>query len=136
MKFFFDNNLPPQLARGLAALSTKEPQVARVEHLTDRFESAMRDLVWINALAEAGDRWFVVSADKFLKGHGGERAAIDAAQHTVYVLDPQWASKPYWIKVAQFIIWWPHIVAHARRTNAGVFRVPWQRTSQSSFSSM
>lgn len=136
MNFFFDNNLPPQLARGVAALSKNEPDVSRVEHLRDMFERTEHDAVWLEILAKGTEPWYVISIDKFKKDRRAEREAISRAGHTVYVLDSQWSSQPYWAKVARFVVWWPHILAHARLSSGGVYRVPWHRTSQSRFHAM
>jgi hypothetical protein len=135
LNFLFDNNLPPQLAHGLAALSKSEPQVREVIHLSDRFSRNAKDLVWIPELAKDG-AWYVVSIDKFKKDHRAEREAIRRAGHTVYVLDPQWSSQEYWAKVARLTLWWPHVLQHASLSSGGVFRVPWRHTSQARFQSM
>lgn len=135
MNFFFDNNLPPQLAPGLAALSKSEPQVGRIIHLSERFSRKEKDLVWLSALAADGP-WYVISIDKFKKDHRAEREAIRRAGHTVYVLDPQWSTHLYWGKVAQLTLWWPHVLQHASLTSGGVFRLPWKHTSQSRFQSV
>ncbi len=136
MNFFFDNNLPPQLAHGVAALSKNEPHVDKIMHLRDRFAGNEKDVVWMAALAAGGDPWYVISIDKFKKDHRAEREAIRRAGHTVYVLDPQWSSQPYWGKAARFLLWWPHILAHAKLTSGGVHCVPWRYTSQSRFKAM
>jgi hypothetical protein len=136
LKFFFDNNLPPLLAHGIAELSKREADVALVIHLQDRFAGAEKDPVWIPALAEDGESWYVISLDAFKKDHRAEREAISRAGHTVYVLDPQWSSQPYWAKAARLVLWWPHVVAHARLSSGGVYRVPWRHTSQARFHAM
>jgi hypothetical protein len=135
LNFFFDNNLPPQLAHGLAALSKSEPQVRRVIHLSDRFPRNEKDLVWLSALAADGP-WYVISIDKFKKDQRAEREAIRRAGHTVYVLDPQWSSQLYWAKAARLTLWWPHLLQHANLSAGGVFRLPWKHTPQSRFQSV
>ena len=136
MKFFFDNNLPPPLARGIAELSKHEPDVAELIHPTDRFVGPEKNPIWIPALSEGGESWYVISLDKFKKDHRAEREAISRAGHTVYVLDPQWSSQPYWAKAARLVLWWPHILKHARLTSGGEHRVPWRHTSQARFHAM
>ena len=136
MKFLFDNNLPPLLAKGIGELSKHEPDVARVIHLTERFSGSEKDRIWIPALAAEGGSWYVVSLDAFKKDHRAEREAISRAGLTVYVLDPQWSSHAYWAKAAQLVLWWPHVLKHARLTSGGVHRVPWRHTSQSRFHAM
>lgn len=131
MKFFFDNNLPPPLAHALKALCDRDPAVTEVIHLRDRFPGDTKDLVWIPEIAnEAGD-WYVISIDKFKKDHRAEREAIRRAGLTVYVLDSQWSSQPYWAKAARMVLWWPTILKHASVSAGGVYRVPWRHTNQS-----
>jgi hypothetical protein len=136
LKFFVDNNLPPLLARGMHELSKNEPGVDCVVHLRDQFDGAEDDVVWLGALAQDAGPWYVISIDKFKKDHRAERTAITRAGHTVYVLDPQWSSQTYWAKAARFVLWWPQILAHARLSVGGVYRVPWKRTTQSRFHAM
>jgi len=136
LNFFFDANLPPQLARGVDALSRSEQDVERVVHLRDLFAGATKDVAWMSALQDLGDDWRVVSIDRFRKDHRAEREAIARAGLTVYVLDSQWASQPYWPKVARFMLWWPLLLTHARVATGGVHCVPWRHTSQARFKSM
>lgn len=125
MNFLFDNNLPPALARALSALSSVEPDVARVVHLTELFPPATADEVWIPGLAAHGADWYIVSQDKFRKSRGSEREALRRAGHTTYVLDKSWMKFRYWDKAAQLLRWWPRLLEHARLTQGGVHRVQW-----------
>lgn len=133
MKFLFDANLPPALAGGMRELCTFEDDVDEVVHLFAKFPRNCPDLTWIPAL---GSDWYIVSQDKFAKSKGGEREALRRAGHTVYVLDPAWCSHPFWIKSAQLVDWWPDLLAHARLTQGGVYRVPWRRSSSKKFISL
>lgn len=64
------------LAHGMAQLSKREADVMQVIHLSDRFARTEKDPVWIPALAEDGEPWYVISIDNFQKDHRAERAAI------------------------------------------------------------
>lgn len=130
MKFFFDNNLPPSLARGIEALSRFEPDVDQVVHLRDKFKPNELDTVWLSQLASEGG-WTVVSIDRFKKS-SAERELMRRQGLTVFVLDPQW-SKPYWVQAAQLVQWWPKILDVARLTSKVALRVPWRFTSKSTF---
>ena len=137
MKFFFDNNLPPGLAHGIAGLSEAHANVESVIHLTDRFKGPVQDLEWIAALAnDPGSPWYIVSIDKFRKNRGAEREALRRAGHTVYVLDAHWSAQRYWLKCAQLVLWWPQILQHANLSRGGVYRVPWRHSSKSKFMAM
>lgn len=130
MKFLFDNNLPPFLARGIGELSKFEPDVGRVIALRDKFPQATPDEEWLSALAEEGG-WVVLSIDRFNKS-AAERELVRRHGLTVFVLDPQW-SKPYWVQSAQLVKWWPKILDVARLTSKSAMRVPWNFTNKSTF---
>lgn len=131
MKFFFDNNLPPALAHAIKALCDRDPDIADVVHLRDRFPGDTKDLVWIPALVNEVGPWYVLSIDKFKKDHRAEREAIRRAGLTVYVLDSQWSGQSYWSKAARIVLWWPTVSKHASLSAGGVYRVPWRFTNQS-----
>jgi hypothetical protein len=130
LKFLFDNNLPPSLARGLAELSKTDPDVETVIALRDKFPANTSDEQWLAALAAEG-AWVIVSIDRFRKS-AAERELVRSHGLTVFVLDPQW-SKPYWVLVAQLVMWWPRIVKVAKLTSKTAMRVPWRFTNKSTF---
>lgn len=130
MKFVFDNNLPPSLARGVSELSKFDPAVQAVIPLKDKFAASTADTVWLEALSIEGG-WIVVSIDRFKKSTA-EREMLRRRGLTVFVLDPQW-SKPYWSQAAQLVLWWPKIIEVARLTSKTALRVPWRFTSKSTF---
>lgn len=107
-----------------------------VVHLTDLFAPATPDLVWIKALGEEAGDWYIVSIDKFKKSRGAEREALRRAGHTVYVLDPQWSSQPFWQKSARMVLWWSTVLQHAKLTDGGVYRIPWKHSSTNKFTSL
>lgn len=130
MRFLFDANLPPDLAHAIHELSRGEPGVEEVIHLRDKFTGSTPDLQWIPGL---GQGWYIISIDKFGKSRGQEREALRRAGHTVYVLDPQWSRHRFWLKSSKLVLWWPQVLEHARLTQGGVFRIPWQHTSVKKF---
>lgn len=131
MKFIFDNNLPPSLAHGIAALSKFEPTVKQVIHHTEKFQRNAPDDHWLQALVKEGG-WIIVSCDQFKKS-SAERELIRRHGLTVFVLDPQWAGKPYWEQAAQLVRWWPKILEVARLTSKTALRVPWRLSNRSTF---
>jgi len=133
VNFLFDNNLPPDLAHAIRELCVGEQDVKEVCHLTDRFPPSTSDLKWIEGL---GKNWYVVSIDKFTKSRGAEREALRRAGHTVYVLDPQWSSHPFWSKSSRLVLWWPQVLEHARLIQGGIHRIPWRHTSGKRFVSL
>jgi hypothetical protein len=130
LKFLFDNNLPPSLARGVAELSRFDPAIEPVMPLRDKFPQDAPDTEWLGQLLEEGG-WIVVSIDRFKKSTA-EREMLRRQGVTVFVLDPQW-SKPYWTQAAQLVLWWPKIIDVAKLTSKTALRVPWRFTSKSTF---
>lgn len=130
MKFLFDNNLPPALARGMHELSQKEPDVECVVALRDKFRTAAPDPEWMAALVSEGG-WVVLSIDRFTKS-AAEREMLRKQGLTVFVLDRQW-SKPYWEQASQLVRWWPNMVKMARLSSKVAMRVPWKFTNKSTF---
>ena len=130
MKFLFDNNLPPSLARGIGELSKFDPVVEQVLPLKEKFAANTPDLEWLGVLAAEGG-WIVVSIDRFKKSTA-EREMLRRQGLTVFVLDRQW-SKPYWTQAAQLVLWWPKIVEVARLTSKTALRVPWRFSGKSTF---
>ena len=59
MRFFFDNNLPPKLAKSLHVLVEPHHQVV---HLKAKFAADARDETWMLELAKEED-WVIVSGD-------------------------------------------------------------------------
>jgi len=59
VRFFFDNNLPPKLAKSLHVLVEPNHQVV---HLKDRFAAKTTDETWMAALSKEQD-WIIVSGD-------------------------------------------------------------------------
>ena len=131
MKFCFDNNLPPDLAHAIAILSRSEDPRPTVIHLRERFEHDAADTEWIPELGREGG-WIVVSQDGFKKSRA-ERELMRSGGVSVYVLDPQWSSKPYWIKAQRLVEWWPRILQHAALSSRFAVRVPWRYTNKTTF---
>jgi hypothetical protein len=131
LKFLFDNNLPPSLARGIGELSKFDPLVEQVIPLRDRFPANTPDVQWLGHLAKEGG-WRVVSIDRFKKS-SAEREMLRRQGLTVFVLDPQWSGQPYWIQAAQLVRWWPKILEVAKLTSNAALRVPWRHGTKSTF---
>lgn len=131
MKFCFDNNLPPQLAHAMESLSKGEAGEVKVIHLKDRFPHDAKDIDWIPELGNEGG-WTVISQDDFKKSKA-ERELMRSGGVSVYVLDPQWASKPFWVKAERLVHWWPLILQHTQLTSHFAVRVPWRSTGKGRF---
>lgn len=128
MKFFLDNNVPPNWAACLTAASKGQfdpGKVGAVVHLRDAFPSNTPDIDWINDLA-GQHGWTIISGDAFRKKNGVERKVLRQSGLSVFVLQSSWASHPYWDKTSQLVKWWPRIVDQANSADCISMEVPWQ----------
>lgn len=128
MKFFIDNNLPPNWSGCLRESSLRQftpiKNVENVEHLKERFEGNTPDIEWIQKLASEKD-WTIISGDGFRKQNGGERRVLRQSGLSVFVLQRSWSTHQYWEKTAQLLRWWPRIVEQSNLVEGAAFEVPW-----------
>lgn len=128
MKFIFDHNLPPSLARAIQALCEKE---IVVEHLTDRFPATITDKELIENLAKDGN-WVIITQDLYRGIH--EKEALRASNLIVFFLAKGWSEVKFWQKAYQLVRWWPIIMEQAERIKGGaVFKIPYQFSGKGKF---
>lgn len=72
MKVIIDENLPPAIARALAAFFKGHHVVI---HLRDRFGPGVSDTTWISALNQEGN-WIVISGDRRITRNKAEYQAF------------------------------------------------------------
>lgn len=110
MRFFLDNNLPPELAGRLDGYD--RPSV-RVEHLTRTFASQTPDVEWVRSLAESPDPPFVVTRDRKMNKRIEEvRAIADGGLSVFFLMDP-WPKYDIHNLTWRLFRVWPAIVSHA-----------------------
>ncbi|HEY0434002.1 MAG TPA: DUF5615 family PIN-like protein [Chitinophagaceae bacterium] len=115
MKFFFDNNLAPKVARGLHAFVQPEHQVV---HLKDRFAASTEDEVWMKKLAEDAD-WIIITADIRISKNPYEIRAWKEAGHTIVFLKPGWTDMSFWVQVNKFTKCFPEIMKKVEKARRG-----------------
>lgn len=115
MRFFFDNNLAPKLARGLNLFATPEHEII---HLKDHFSANTEDAIWMRSLT--GDfQWVIVTADWRISRNPHEVEAWKQAGHTVFFLKPGWLDLGFWEQAWKFTKCFPDIVERARHARKG-----------------
>ena len=117
MRFFFDNNLPPKLARSLHVLVVPEHEVI---HLKEKFPQNTSDEAWMNGLAKELD-WIIISGDNRITKNPHEVQAWRAAGHTTFFLKPGWTNYSFWIQAYKFVKCFPDIMVVARKAKSGDF---------------
>lgn len=130
MKFFFDNNISPRIARALRELVEGEHEVC---HLRDRFKPNSPDPEWISQLGREGG-WILITGDLRIRRRTAERLALNQARLTSFFMAKGFAPTPneragnsdwFWEQVKWIVQKWPLIVEQARRVEPGAeFIVP------------
>jgi hypothetical protein len=115
VKFFFDNNLPPKLAKSLHLLVEPDHEVV---HLKDRFPADVSDEEWITALAKEKE-WIIVSGDLRIRKNPHVMEAWKSAGHTIFFLKPGWINLPLWTQTWKFVKSFPEIIATAAKARSG-----------------
>lgn len=120
MKFFFDNNLSPRFPRGLKQLND-DHGVKEILALRDKFKQNEEDQVWLQKLSSEGG-WFIVTQDRFTKGHL-EKKAFSEASVATFLLSG-WGKHTYWDQAHSLVKQWPVIVKVASKAKPGdVYKV-------------
>lgn len=115
MKFFFDNNLAPKLARGLNAMVQPEHEIV---HLKDAFPADTEDHVWMQSLA--GDKKLaIVTADVCIGRNPHEVRAWKEAGHTIFFLKPGWLNLRFWDQANKFTNCFPDLIEEAEDAERG-----------------
>ena len=124
MRFFFDNNLPPRLARALHTMLG--PEGFEIVCLRDRFEEGTADEVWLPRLSSEGN-WIIISGDRRILSSRHERQIWIQSGLTTFFLKSAWTRggtrllDMSWRLIKR----WPEIVELARTSRPGsCFLVP------------
>jgi PIN domain-containing protein len=115
VRFFFDNNLSPKLARSLHVLVEPEHHVV---HLKERSAANTPDEIWMRALA-GEEGWIIVSGDIRIAKNPHEIEAWRAAGHTTFFLKKGWINLGFWDQTQKFVKCFPEIIAAAGRAKSG-----------------
>jgi len=115
VKFFFDNNLAPKLARTMSAAIEPEHEVI---HLKERFKANEEDAVWMRKLAGEQD-WIIVTTDVRISRNPHEVRAWQEAGHTIFFLKPGWTDLTFWEQMNKFSRCFPEIIQTAESAEQG-----------------
>ena len=108
MKFFFDHNLSPYIARALHCLLV--PSGHSAVALADRFARDISDEGWIHELAkEAG--WVVFTSDYDIVRKAAIRSAFKSSGLVGFVLRSAWQDFAPMDQAWRLMKRWPNIVA-------------------------
>lgn len=120
MKFLFDNNLSPALARAVDAIIERGPGGYRAFALRDRFPPNAKDPDWIPALGREGG-WVVVTADTAMRRVPEERRALTEARLTVIALHGKWLSFDHWEIASRLFRYFPRLINEVEAVEPGTW---------------
>jgi hypothetical protein len=116
MRFIFDNNLSPRLAKALNAL--REQDGDSVAHLRERGLDSVPDEEYIRQLAQEDD-WTVVTCDIAISRKPHQvQAWLDSGLIFV-ILKKGWISLDFWKKAWKLIKLWREIRSAVARCRQG-----------------
>lgn len=124
MKFFFDNNLPPRLARALREVL--ETEGFEIVALREKFPEDAQDEIWLPALAAEGE-WVIISGDQdILKNKQRRQVWIRAGLTTFFLMSAWTRGGMKLLEISwRLIKRWPEIIDLARTARRGsCFKVP------------
>lgn len=113
MKFLFDNNLPPKLARELNALVSPDHEVV---HLRERFAPNTEDSVW---MGELDADLVIVTGDVRVGKNPHEVRAWKETGHTIFFLKSGWADMAFEEQVRKFTKCFPEMAKAAAQAEPG-----------------
>lgn len=112
MNYWFDENVPPPLAKAIAALHVPNFPADQVVSVRDAQGEGRSDVDWITELMQSGDQWTVITRDAMRK----ERQLVASSGLTWFILARGWANLDYWNLSWKLVKAWPELVETSRRS--------------------
>lgn len=115
MKVIVDENLPPAMAKALAALFVADH---RIVHLRDLFGPNVTDLEWMRELNREGG-WIVISGDRRISRNKAEQAVFRASRLIAFIFAPGLQKAPLVKKMERLMAMWARIEQQASLVGGG-----------------
>ncbi len=128
MRFVFDENHPPVLARMLVPLCESDPYM--VTDVRSLGLGGMKDEDLLRALHEPDVKQVLVTTDRAMRRRKHERLAVASTGAVIVVGVSNWnQASSLWDRARMMLWWWPTIVEGARSADPGTFlELPWRQT--------
>ena len=125
MKFFFDHNMSPAMARAFCELFKKEHEIV---HLSEKFSRDITDVDWIAELSKEG-QWVVISGDRRITRNRAEYHAFRNSNLIGLFLSEGMYKAPVAKQMERILALWPNIVTICKTVQGGaMFELPLKRT--------
>jgi len=116
-----DENLPPALARSLAALFAGKHEIV---HLREKFGAAVKDTEWIGALNAEG-HWVIISADRRITKNKAEQQAFKSSKLVGFFLASGLQKAKLTNQMERLMALWETIEKQAELVGGGaMFEIP------------
>jgi PIN like domain len=121
MRFFFDRNMSPRLARMIDVYDIEH--TVRHHDEDPRFHKQTPDTEWMRTLAGDDPAWVVVSGDGRILRNKAERAVLREANLTFFYLTAQWTHMKVYEFAWKFLKVWPVLIDNADLRAPRIFEV-------------
>jgi len=116
-----DENLPPVLAKALAALFAGKHEIV---HLREKFGPAVKDIEWIASLNAEG-HWIIISADRRIARNKAEQQAFKGSKLVGFFLAPGLQRSKLTKQMERLMALWETIEKQAELVGGGaMFEIP------------
>jgi hypothetical protein len=121
MRFFFDRNMLPRLARMIDIYERDH----RVRHHDEdeRLGPTTADIEWIRLLGTDDPAWVVISGDGRILRNKAESKALTEARLTFFCMSKVWTHMSIHESTWKFVRIWPEIVESAKVSTPKIFQV-------------
>ncbi|AUG51943.1 hypothetical protein [Thalassospira marina] len=116
MIFYFDENMPPRLARAIRILAENEEY--SVELVREKFGPGTADINWMTQAGQEGSG-FTISCDRRIHTRPHEKLAFKQNNLVAFLLPKDFTKKKFWEKSAYLVRWWPEITSAAKTATPG-----------------
>jgi hypothetical protein len=120
-----DENLPPVMAKALAALFAEKHEII---HVTQKFGRGVKDIEWITTLNAEG-RWIVISGDRRIAKNKAEQQAFKGSKLVGFFLAPSLQRSKLTKQMERLMALWETIEKQAELVGGGaMFEIPMKST--------
>jgi hypothetical protein len=125
VKILVDENLPPALAKALAAIFKGRHEVI---HLRERFGPGVSDIEWINTLNQEG-KWVIISGDRRITRNRAEYQAFRSSRLIGFFLSAGLQKSNSIKQMERILALWENIEELCALVEGGaVFELPMKST--------
>lgn len=110
-----DENLPPAMAKSLAALFVGQHEII---HLRDRFGAKVTDVQWMNDLNLDGN-WVVLSADRRIAKNKTEQRVFRSSKLIAFIFAPGLQKASVLKKMERLMVMWENIEKQVELVGGG-----------------